>query len=343
METNGTRIWYGGHLLADREMNGYEIFVIFLAIVSGGDAAGSIVQAHSAANHILDISTKPKSTKVSELAVITTSKAHDTIGFSHISFHYPSRADAPVLQNPSFKAEHGEDLAIVGASGSGKTTVIALLERFYDPSQGVILFRGTPLVSTDTKAYRSLVSLVSQETCLYQGSVRENILLRISNDEEIDEGSIIRACKDADIHESITSLPQGYETQIGNRGLSLSGGQRQRIAIARALIRDPAVLLLDEATSALDTESERQVQQALDNATKGRVTITVAHRSLTVKSASRVSVLERGEVKEIGTHDGLLAKKGLYFEMCQMQAFAENWMAPVKLLAISGASIACAD
>ncbi|KAI9643523.1 hypothetical protein NHQ30_008142 [Ciborinia camelliae] len=323
--------WYGGHLLADRQINGYELFVIFLAIVSGGEAAGSffaqsntIVQAHSAANHILNMNDSTTSVQVSGGAAIPASHPNDTIEFRDVSFHYTSRPEVPVLKTLSFEAKHGENIAIVGASGSGKSTVIALLERFYEPTQGEILFRGTPLRSIDVKAYRSLVSLVSQETCLYQGSVRENILLGISNDEAIDQERIIRACKDADIHEFITSLPQGYETQIGSRGLSLSGGQRQRIAIARALIRDSAVLLLDEATSALDTHSELQVQQALNTAMKGRITITVAHRLSTIKSASQILVLSQGELKEIGTHNSLLAKKGLYFDMCQMQAFAEH-------------------
>ncbi|KAK6599982.1 ABC transporter [Botrytis cinerea] len=322
--------WYGGHLLADREINGYELFVIFLAIVSGGEAAGSffaqsnnIVQAHSAANHILNMKTTPTS-HISDIAAIPPPSPGDTIDFSHVSFHYASRPESLVLKNLSFKARYGENLAIVGASGSGKSTVIALLERFYKPTQGVILFRGMPLDSTDMIKYRSLVSLVSQQTCLYQGSVRQNILLGIPNDESISEDVITRACKDADIHEFITSLPQGYETQIGNRGLSLSGGQRQRIAIARALIRDPAVLLLDEATSALDVQSERQVQQALNNAMKGRITITVAHRLSTIRSANQILVLSQGELKEVGTHDELFAKKGFYFDMCQMQAFAET-------------------
>ncbi|KAM3065940.1 hypothetical protein ACMFMF_010565 [Clarireedia jacksonii] len=313
--------WYGGHLLADQKINGFELFVIFLAIVSGGEAAGSffaqsnsIVHARGAANQILNM--KEQATPMSETDAVELpkSQATDAIEFFNVSFHYASRPEVTVLRNISFKANYGQNIAIAGPSGSGKSTIIALLERFYTPSQGSISFRNIPLSSLDPKTYRSIASLVSQETCLYQGSIRENPLLGTENDTDIPAESIISACQDADIHDFITSLPQGYTTKMGNKGLlSLSGGQRQRIAIARALLRRPAVLLLDEATSALDTHSELLVQKALSRAMEGRITITVAHRLSTVTNADKILVLVHGEVVETGTHDQLLRMKGVYY------------------------------
>lgn len=193
------------------------------------------------------------------------------------------------------------------------------MERFYDITSGDILINGKPISEIDVHEYRETAGLVSQETTLYQGSIRENVALGVHSTTVSDE-DITKACKDANIHDFIQSLPEGYNTEAGSRGLTFSGGQRQRLAVARALIRNPDFLFLDEATSALDTESERVVQAALENAKKGRTTIAVAHRLSTVQDFDAIFVLEAGRIVERGTHQELLRKKGRYYEMCQAQS-----------------------
>ena len=245
----------------------------------------------------------------------------NAIEFCNVSFRYKTRSHSPILNRLSLQVSPGQNVAIVGPSGSGKSTVIALLERFYDPNFGSILINGTDLSTLDVERYRATLSLVSQETFLYQGSIRENIELGLK-DTMISEKQLVQACQDANIHDFITSLPDGYNTECGNKGLSLSGGQRQRIAIARALIRKPSILLLDEATSALDSESERLVQAALEKTMKGRTTITVAHRLSTIKAADRIFVMSLGSIVEQGTHVDLLKKRGFYWQMCQAQSLS---------------------
>ena len=235
-----------------------------------------------------------------------------------MSFCYPTRPDHPVLRKVNLKIRRGQNVALVGPSGCGKTTIVALLERFYDITSGEILIYGKPLSSLDINAYRLRAGLVSQETTLYQGSIRENVSLGIHRPVTDDE--IIQACKDANIHDFIMSLPEGYDTESGSRGLTFSGGQRQRLATARALLRNPDFLFLDEATSALDTESERIVQAALEKAKQGRTTIAVAHRLSTVQDCDAIFVLEAGRIVESGTHQELLRRRGRYFEMCQAQS-----------------------
>jgi len=218
----------------------------------------------------------------------------------------------------SLKIRRGQSVGIVGASGCGKTTIISLLERFYDIDSGALLIYGDSLRSLDVHAYRSTIGLVSQDTTLYQGSIRENVLLGTS--EDVSEARLIQACKDANIHDFIISLPEGYDTDAGSRGLALSGGQRQRIAIARALIRDPEILLFDEATSALDTQSEAVVQKALETAARGRTTVAVAHRLSTIRDCDLIFVLGKGRVAEQGTHETLVARKGRYWGMVLAQS-----------------------
>ncbi len=241
------------------------------------------------------------------------------IEFKNVRFVYSTRRDISVLRNLNLTIHRGQTIGIVGASGCGKTTIITLLERFYDSTAGQILVHGQPLSSLDVKSYRSTVGLVSQDTTLYQGSIRENILLGVT-DNEVSEETLTQACKDANIHDFISSLPEGYATDAGSRGLALSGGQRQRIAIARALVRNPSILLLDEATSALDTQSEKVVQKALETAARGRTTLVVAHRLSTVRGADCVFVLDAGRVVEQGTHAELVMRRGMYWDMVQAQS-----------------------
>ena len=209
-------------------------------------------------------------------------------------------------------------IAFVGASGCGKSTMISLLERFYDPTTGRILSEGVPLPSLCPRKYRKDISLVQQEPVLYQGSIHDNIAMGLST--PATTAQIEDAARQSNIYDFIASLPEGFATLCGSRGTQLSGGQRQRIAIARALIRQPRLLLLDEATSALDTESEKVVQAALEKVNSGRTTIAVAHRLSTIKDADAIIVFARGRIVEMGSHAELLARRGTYFEMCLGQS-----------------------
>lgn len=229
-------------------------------------------------------------------------------------FSYPTRPGT-ILKGLDIKVERGQFAAIVGPSGSGKTTVISLLERFYGADSGQVLYNGHDVLDLEPSAYRSNVSLVAQEPHLLSGSMRDNVLLGIEDESTVVHADIYAACQEAGLHDFISSLPEGYSTEVGARGVALSGGQKQRLSIARALIRRPALLLLDEATSALDSETERAVQETFE-ATKGsRTMIVVAHRLATVKNADVIFVMADGKVIEQGDHVSLLERRGVYYEM----------------------------
>lgn len=277
-------------------------------------------KAHAAANQILHLRTQKPPINSSTGIQISSNDTGIAIEFQNVRFSYPNRPEHPVLRNLNLKIHHGQTIGIVGASGCGKTTIITLLERFYDINSGQILIHGQPLSSLDVKSYRATAGLVSQDTMLYQGSIRENILLGMPDDGAVSEETLVEACRSANIHTFIASLPEGYDTDAGSRGLALSGGQRQRIAIARALVRNPTILLLDEATSALDSQSEKVVQRALETAAKGRTTVAVAHRLSTVRGADCIFVLDNGRVVESGTHGDLVKRRGRYWEMVLAQS-----------------------
>lgn len=215
--------------------------------------------------------------------------------------------------------EKGQFAALVGASGCGKTSIVSLLERFYEIQKGKILINGISVADLDINGYRKAISLVAQEPTLFQGSIKENILLGV--DENTPDEKLFQACRDAEIHDFISSLPQGYSTDVGNKGVALSGGQKQRISIARALIRDPKILLLDEATSSLDSESEKLVQSAFERAAEGRTMVVVAHRLATVQNADVIFVLGEGKVLETGNHLALLNQRGVYYQMVSNSCF----------------------
>jgi subfamily B ATP-binding cassette protein MsbA len=238
----------------------------------------------------------------------------DGISFERVSFHYDQHE--PVLKDISFDIKCGEVVALVGPSGAGKTTLFNLLPRFYDPQGGRILVDGCDTRDLSLKSLRGLMGIVTQETFLFHDTIRSNIAYGLSG---VPDDTIIEAARMANAHEFIRSFPQQYETVVGSRGVRLSGGQRQRIAIARALLRNPQILLFDEATSALDTESERQVQEAIDRLLTGRTTMVIAHRLSTIKHADRIIVLDRGEIVEQGTHDALMQTEGLYHRLYTMQ------------------------
>jgi ABC-type multidrug transport system fused ATPase/permease subunit len=233
-----------------------------------------------------------------------------------VNFSYPSRTDVQVLKGVSFHVQAGQQVAIVGSSGSGKSTIASLIQRFYDLGSGDILLDGKPIHEIDLSVLRSHMALVPQEVILFGGTIRENIAYGRPS---ASQHEIELAAKRANALDFIESFPDGLETLVGERGIQLSGGQRQRIAIARALLRNPTILLLDEATSSLDSESERIVQAALDELMKGRTSIVIAHRLSTIRNANKIIVLDKGQIVETGTHEELFNAGGLYRRLCELQ------------------------
>jgi ATP-binding cassette subfamily B (MDR/TAP) protein 1 len=311
--------WYGGTLLANREYGVVDFFIIYMAVIQGAAAAGvwfsfapNMAQATGAANRILSMR-PPKIAPPPNYPPLLNPSEGASIEFRNVSFAYQSR-DVPVLSNLNLHIQPGQFAALVGASGCGKSTTISLLERFYDATSGRILYNGQDITTLDPSAYRQQISLVSQEPTLYQGTIRENVALSVDTATDAD---IQAACTDAQIHDFIASLPDGYATRLGPKGMSLSGGQKQRLSLARALLRKPTLLLLDEATSSLDSESERLVQGAIERAAgeRGRTVIAVAHRLATIQRADVIFVYGSGKVLEKGDHQGLLRKRGVYWQM----------------------------
>jgi ABC-type multidrug transport system fused ATPase/permease subunit len=239
------------------------------------------------------------------------------IEFSHVDFFYPTRPDFPVLRDVTFRAEKGQTVALVGPSGSGKTTIAALVLRFYDPVNGKIRIDGKDSREFSLTALRENMALVPQDVILFAGTIRENILYGNPN---AGEAEVVEAARKANALEFIESFPEKFETRVGERGVQLSGGQRQRIAIARAVLKNPSILILDEATSSLDSESEHLVQEALDKLMEGRTSIVIAHRLSTIRNADKIIVLEKGRVKETGTHNELIGiEDGLYRSLNKLQ------------------------
>src|SRR5208283_1209542 len=236
------------------------------------------------------------------------------IEFDHVAFAYD--ADTPVLTDVSFRIKAGQMVGVVGPTGCGKSTVVSLIPRFYDPKAGAVKIDGADIRDYKHLALRDQIGYVLQDPGLFEGSVRDNIAF---GKKGVTEAQILEAAKLANADEFIAKMPHGYDTMIGERGDTLSGGQRQRIGIARAIIRDNPILILDEPTAALDTESERLVMEALERLMKGRTVITIAHRLSTIRDADKIIVLKGGVVAEVGTHDELVARDGVYAELYQIQ------------------------
>jgi ATP-binding cassette subfamily B (MDR/TAP) protein 1 len=325
--------WYGSRLVSTLEIGSYAFFVTLMSTTFGSIQAGNVFNfvpdissAKGAGSRIIKLldSIPEIDAESTEGQKIITENVRGQIRLQDIHFRYPTRPGVRVLRGLTFKVEPGNYIALVGASGSGKSTVIQLIERFYNPLAGEIYLDNELISDLNIQEYRKQIALVSQEPTLYAGTVRFNILLgAVKPHSEVTQEEIEEACRSANILEFINSLPNGFETEVGGKGSQLSGGQKQRIAIARALLRNPKVLLLDEATSALDSNSEKVVQEALDQAAKGRTTIAIAHRLSTIQNADCIYFIKEGRVCESGTHDELLEKRGDYYEYVQLQALSK--------------------
>ncbi|KIY50745.1 P-loop containing nucleoside triphosphate hydrolase protein [Fistulina hepatica ATCC 64428] len=327
---NALIFWYGAKLVSESKTSITGFFTclmsIIFACVRGANVfmhAPDMSEARSATEEIVDLfdAVPDIDATSSDGDVISKKASRGRVVFENVHFRYPTRLDVPVLRGLNLTIEPGTYVALVGASGCGKSTIVQLVERFYDPVAGTIYIDGKPVSDLNVAQFRQQMSLVSQEPTLYSGTVRFNVLLgAIKPAAEVTQEEIEEACRQANILDFIESLPDGFDTELGQKGSQLSGGQKQRIAIARALLRDPKVLLLDEATSALDSTSETVVQAALDQAAKGRTTIAIAHRLSTIQNADCIYFIKEGRVSESGTHEQLMAKHGDYFEFVSLQA-----------------------
>ncbi|PCH40227.1 multidrug resistance protein 1 [Wolfiporia cocos MD-104 SS10] len=324
--------WYGSRLVASQEYTTFQFFVGLMSSTFSAIQAGNVFSfvpdissaKGAAADIITLLDSMPEIDAESTEGEIPTN-VKGQITFENVHFRYPTRPGVRVLRDLNLTVEPGTYVALVGASGCGKSTTIQLIERFYDALSGTVYLDGRPITSYNVSEYRKHIALVSQEPTLYSGTIRFNIMLGATKPEsEITQEEIETACRNANILDFIQSLPQGFDTEVGGKGSQLSGGQKQRIAIARALLRNPKVLLLDEATSALDSNSEKVVQEALDKAAKGRTTLAIAHRLSTIQNADRIYFIKDGAVSESGTHDELLALKGGYYEYVQLQALSKK-------------------
>ncbi|GLQ48759.1 ABC transporter transmembrane domain-containing protein [Dyella flava] len=319
-------LWIGARdVLAGTLDNGVLAQFVLYAMLSGGsmmglsDVWGDVLRAAGAMERIGEL--------FGEQATITDPPHSQSLPlpvrgglrFEDVEFHYPSRPDAPALHQFNLDIRPGETVALVGPSGAGKSTVFALLLRFYDPQRGRISFDGIDLRAMTVSELRGAIALVPQETVIFGGTAADNI--RFGRQDASDE-EVHAAARAAEAHDFIQLLQNGYDAELGERGVRLSGGQRQRIAIARAILRNAPLLLLDEATSALDAQSEAAVQQALERLEKGRTTLVIAHRLATVQRADRIVVMDGGRIVAQGTHESLLAEDGLYAELARLQFVA---------------------
>lgn len=316
-------LWVGAR---DVRLGGMSIgdlvqFVIFSIMVAGSTGAlseiwGELQRAAGATERLSELLSAEDPIRDAVLPVDLAQPVRGEIAFEDVTFHYPSRPGQSALEAVNLHVRAGETVALVGPSGAGKTTVIQMIQRFYDPEKGRITLDGQDLRDLGRGDFRRFLALVPQDPVIFAASARENIRFgRLgASDSEVED-----AAKAAAAHEFLMALPQGYETYVGERGVMLSGGQKQRIAIARAILRDAPVLLLDEATSALDAESERAVQGAVERLSAERTTLIVAHRLATVKKADRIVVFEAGRIVAEGRHDELVAEGGLYARLAKLQ------------------------
>jgi ATP-binding cassette subfamily B protein len=316
-------LWIGANDMRSGDMTPGSLvqFVIYSVMVAGAVAAlseiyGELQRAAGATERLVELLQAEDHVNDPANPVALPRPVRGEISFENVRFAYASRRETPALDGFDLKVAAGETIALVGPSGAGKTSVIQMIQRFYDPDQGRVLLDGISLADMERRDFRQDMALVPQDPIIFAASARENIRFgRLdANDAEVEE-----AARAAAAHDFIAALPDGYDTYVGERGVMLSGGQKQRIAIARAILRDAPVLLLDEATSALDAESERAVQTAVEAMARTRTTIIVAHRLATVKKADRIIVMDKGRIVAQGTHEALVAEDGLYARLARLQ------------------------
>jgi ATP-binding cassette subfamily B protein/subfamily B ATP-binding cassette protein MsbA len=314
---------YGGYRILQQRMTlgDLTMFLFYMAMLLGplatlAASATSFQNSLAALDRILDLLAEPLETAPAPDAVsLARQNVRGRIELRDVSFHYPG-TEQLVLSDINLTVQPGETVALVGRSGAGKTTLSNLVARFYDPSDGTVQLDGVDLRDISVESLRRLLGIVEQDVFLFDGTIAENIAYAVRN---ATRGDLQRAAHAANAHEFITALDHGYDTLIGERGVRLSGGQRQRLAIARAVLADPRILILDEATSNLDTESERLIQQSLAELMRGRTSFVIAHRLSTITNADRIVVLQEGRIVESGTHDQLLARRGRYRQMVELQ------------------------
>jgi ATP-binding cassette subfamily B protein len=319
-------LWAGArHVLAGTMDAGVLGQFVLYAIFAAGSVAGlsevwgDVLRAAGAMERIGELLAEQPEITAPAQPLALPSPAHGALQFDNVSFHYPTRPNTAALENFSLSVEPGQTVALVGPSGAGKSTVFAMLLRFYDPQSGSVKLDGIDLRSLTLPDLRGAIALVPQETIIFSGSAADNIRF---GRQDASDAEVIEAARAAEAHDFISALDDGYQAEMGERGVRLSGGQRQRIAIARAILRDAPLLLLDEATSALDAQSEAAIQQALERLEKGRTTLVIAHRLATVQRADRIVVLDGGRIVAQGTHESLLAEGGLYAELARLQFVA---------------------
>lgn len=316
-------LWIGARDVQAGTMTPGELiqFLIYAVMVAGAVGAlseiwGELQRAAGATERLVELMQAVDPVLDPAAPAALARPVRGAIGFHGVRFRYPARPEVSALDGVDLEVRPGETVALVGPSGAGKTTILQLLLRFYDPAQGRITIDGVDIATLARADFRRSIAMVPQDPVIFAASAAENIRF---GRPEATEADVIAAAKAAAAHDFLSALPQGYDTFVGERGVMLSGGQKQRIAIARAILRDAPILLLDEATSALDAESERAVQQAVERLSKGRTTLVVAHRLATVKKADRIVVLDGGRIVAQGTHDALVAEGGLYARLARLQ------------------------
>lgn len=320
-------VWYGVTLSISGEMTvgnliSFVLYSTYVGASSGGIAElyTQIQKAVGATERVFELLDETPE-KINANQNLSTEKIKGNVTFKNVAFHYPSRPEVQVLKDVNFTANYGQKIAIVGPSGAGKSTISSLLLRFYDIESGQILIDDKNIYDYDLENLRGNMSIVPQDVILFGGSIRENIAYGKPN---ATEEEIMIAAKQANALDFVNSFPEKFDTLVGERGIKLSGGQRQRIAIARALLKNPSILILDEATSSLDSESEKLVQEALENLMEGRTSIIIAHRLATIRNADAIMVLNEGRIAELGTHKELLEiENGIYKNLSNLQ-FSEH-------------------
>jgi ATP-binding cassette, subfamily B (MDR/TAP), member 1 len=317
-------LWFGAHLVRSHHSTFSKVIQVFVVLVITANSvaetvslAPEIVRGGESIRSVFAVLNRPTRIEPDDPEAEPIESIRGEIEFRRVDFSYPARSDVQILKDFNLRIRAGQSQALVGASGSGKSTVIALIERFYDPTAGKVMIDGKDIKRLNLKSLRLKIGLVQQEPVLFAASIFDNIAY---GKDGVSEAEVVESAKVANAHGFISQLPDGYNTAVGERGVQLSGGQKQRIAIARAVLKDPALLLLDEATSALDVESECVLQEALERIMKGRTTVLIAHRLSTIRGVDSIGVVQDGKIVEQGGHAELVSRPdGAYTRLSQLQ------------------------